>query len=218
MRPVASGWWPILLRAVGTSSTRFSGTAAALLKVPARNPHQPVGDSRLVPFGQMERTLDDPEIGRLLSDPKPVPGDWRGRLQPRDRQNAGHKRRSLRITTEAGDEFRVDTRQSSHNHLDFSVILTFVDHNGVEYRLLRCNGMHASRHTNRIEYDNGETNAVIQAAFHVHVATERYQMAGYRIDGYAEETQRYADFQSALEEFARLANLKYTSTGQMVLI
>ncbi len=166
----------------------------------------------------MARTPEDAEIARLLKDPKPVPQDWRNRLQPRGRQDAGHRRRSLTITAETGDEFRVDSRQSSHNHLDFSIILTFADHSGVEYRLLRCNGMHASRHTNRIERGNGQANAVIQSAFHVHMATESYQEAGHRIDGNAEETQRYTDFQSALEEFSRLTNLVYPPSGQMVLI
>ena len=123
----------------------------------------------------MARALDDAEIGRLLSDPKPVPQDWRGRLQPRGRQNAGHKRRSLRTTTETGDEFRVDTRQSAYNHLDFSIILTFIDSDGMEYRLLRCNGVHASKHTNKIEHRIGYPDATIEPTFHVHMATERYQ-------------------------------------------
>ena len=201
-----------LLRAV-------SGGFGRSARLFPQGPHDGLaGGSRLVPFGQMSRTLEDAEIARLLKDQKPVPQDWRNRLQPRGRRDAGHRRRSLTITTETGDEFRVDTRQSAYNHLDFSIILTFIDHNGVEYRLLRCNGMHASRHTNRIERDNGQANAVIQSAFHVHMATERYQAAGHRIDGYAEETQRYTDFQSALEEFSRLTNLVYPTTGQMVLI
>ena len=165
----------------------------------------------------MSRTLEDAEIARLLKDPKPVPQDWRARLQPRGRQDAGHKRRSLKITSQTGAEFRVDTRQSTHNHLNFSIILTFVDDSGIDYRLLRCNGIHASRHTNRIERANGATNAVIQPTFHVHMATERYQVAGHDIDGYAEATEMYIDFNSALEEFSELANLDYPPTGQMVL-
>jgi len=166
----------------------------------------------------MARTLDDAEIDRLLNDPKPVPQDWRGRLQPRGRQEVGHKRRSLKVTSTSGAEYRVDTRQSNHNSLDFSIILTFIDRDGVEYRLLRCNGLHASRHTNRIESERGDSNAVIQTVFHVHLATERYQEAGHAIDGYAEATNGYTDFQSALEEFARRTNLLYAPTGQMALL
>lgn len=113
----------------------------------------------------MARTLDDAEIDRLLNDPKPVPQDWRDRLQPRGRQEVGHKRRSLKVTSTSGAEYRVDTRQSNHNSLDFSIILTFIDRDGVEYRLLRCNGLHASRHTNRIESERGDSNAVIQTEF-----------------------------------------------------
>ena len=37
---------------------------------------------------------------------------------------------------------------------------------------------------------------------------ERYQEAGYAIDGYAEPTKEYVDFKSAVDEFARLARLR----------
>ena len=91
-----------------------------------------------------------------------------------------------------GDEFRVDTRQSAYNHLDFSIILTFIAA-GMEYRLLRCNGVHASKHTNKIEHRIGYPDATIEPTFHVHMATERYQEAGYAIDSYAEPTKEYVD-------------------------
>ena len=54
----------------------------------------------------------------------------------------------------------------------------------------RYNGR-SHQHTNRIEgntfYD-----------FHIHIATERYQAAGYEEDHYAETTNRFADLGGAI--------------------
>lgn len=59
-----------------------------------------------------------------------------------------------------------------------------------EQRLRRYNGRHGE-HTNVLE---GETFYDC----HVHVATARYREAGLREDAYAEPTNRYSDFGSAL--------------------
>ena len=90
-----------------------------------------------------------------------------------------------------GNEFRLVLRQSSLNPLDFSLILAVCpkDTNQV-FRLRRYNGK-SHEHTNHIEantfYD-----------FHIHTATERYQELGTREDAYAEPTNRFSDFHSAL--------------------
>jgi hypothetical protein len=58
------------------------------------------------------------------------------------------------------------------------------------FRLRRHNGK-SHEHTNQIEastfYD-----------FHIHMATERYQELGMRENAYAEATDRFGDFDSAL--------------------
>ena len=58
------------------------------------------------------------------------------------------------------------------------------------FRLRRHNGK-SHEHTNQIEqitfYD-----------FHIHMATERYQELGTREDAFAEVTDRYGDYESAL--------------------
>jgi len=60
----------------------------------------------------------------------------------------------------------------------------------VLFRLRRYNGR-SHQHTNRIEgntfYD-----------FHIHMATERYQVAGYEEYHYAETTDRFADLGGAI--------------------
>jgi len=83
-------------------------------------------------------------------------------------------------------------RQSSFNPLDFSIILGCYrpDSNKI-FRLRRYNGK-SHEHTNRIEgnpfYD-----------FHIHTATERYQNLGMHEDSYAEPTESFSDFFSAME-------------------
>ena len=63
--------------------------------------------------------------------------------------------------------------------------------------------------------------AKFRNAFHTHRATERYQQEGFEIDGYAEETDKYYSFDSALEEFARLGSFvvqtKEDTSGQKLL-
>jgi hypothetical protein len=83
------------------------------------------------------------------------------------------------------------------------LILLFQDSDGTEYRLTRFNGRHPSQHTNKWEKARGLPNAIFRNCFHVHRATERYQVEGYEIDGYAEVTTEYDSFDSALHAFVR---------------
>ncbi|HPA46929.1 MAG TPA: hypothetical protein PK395_14280, partial [bacterium] len=90
-----------------------------------------------------------------------------------------------------GSDFQVILRQSSLNHLDFSVILAVCPREtNLSFRLRRYNGK-SHEHTNRIEgtkfFD-----------FHVHTATERYQDLGVKEDSFAEPTERFSDLSSAL--------------------
>ncbi|MCA1840753.1 MAG: hypothetical protein ABR507_06715 [Actinomycetota bacterium] len=82
-------------------------------------------------------------------------------------------------------------RQSDANPLDFSVIIAYnMPRSNQWFRLRRYNGR-SHTHTNTIE-----KNSFFE--FHIHTATERYQGSGLREDAYAEPTNRYSDFQSAL--------------------
>jgi len=133
--------------------------------------------------------LSDEEIARLIQEKKPLPQDYRARIQVRPKR--GHKERELDFYGGAGSEFRLILRQSVFNPLDFSVILAYrVPKSNQLFRLRRYNGK-SHEHTNRIEgnkfYD-----------FHIHYATERYQDIGAREDTYAETTDRFADFQQAI--------------------
>ena len=131
----------------------------------------------------------DQDIARMIQERKSLPENYRTRLQLRDKR--GHKERELDVDGEAGTRFRVILRQSDHNALDFSIILAIMpaDSNQL-FRLRRYNGK-SHEHTNLIEGDRFYE-------FHVHQATERYQELGGREDSFAEPTDRYADFHTAL--------------------
>ena len=140
----------------------------------------------------MAVTYTDAEIARLVVEEKPLPADWQ--QQFRRNPKRGHDERELSVAGREGSQFRIVFRKSRFNPLDFSVIL------GVEiplsdrlFRLRRYNGK-SHEHTNQIEGDSFYD-------FHIHMATERYQLRGGRApreDAYAEVTDRYSDASGAL--------------------
>lgn len=104
-----------------------------------------------------------------------------------------------------GQVFVIKCRQSTENPLDFSIILVWRDENGNEYRLLRCNGPHPSCHTNRWEKRKGIEGHTFGPCFHIHRATQRYQESDFEIDGFAEPTEVYSDYERAISHLVTLA-------------
>jgi len=150
--------------------------------------------------------LKDNQIAGLIAEAKPLPSDWRTRVTLK--QKRGHRERELDVKGEAGSQFRVIMRQAVLNPLDFSVILALVvPKTNQVFRVLRCNGK-SHEHTNRIEgasfYD-----------FHIHRATERYQKEGYAEDGYAEVSDKYSNFDGALETLIAESGFIRPSTPQI---
>jgi hypothetical protein len=138
----------------------------------------------------MAARYSDQDIAQLIEELKPFPEDYRSRMQLRPKR--GHKEQELDVQGANGSEFRLILRQSNFNPLDFSIILAYRPPNiNILFRLGRYDGR-SHEHTNRIEgnkfYD-----------FHIHMATQRYQELGTREDGYAEPTDRFSDFASALQ-------------------
>ena len=156
----------------------------------------------------MAAKYSDEDIAGFLRERKPLPEDYRNRIQLR--QKRGHKERELNVTGVDGNEFRLVLRQSSSNPFDFSLILAICpkDTNQV-FRLRRYNSR-SHEHTNHIEentfYD-----------FHVHMATERYQELGAREDAYAEATDRFSDFHSALRCMLEDCGFDIPQREQLVL-
>ena len=137
----------------------------------------------------MAARFTDSEIQQLLAERKPLPEEYRKRLKLREKR--GHREAELAIAGSGGTDFRLIARQNNLNALDFSVILAACPPGSNQlFRLRRHNGK-SHEHTNQIEqitfYD-----------FHIHMATERYQELGTREDAFAEVTDRYGDYESAL--------------------
>ena len=151
----------------------------------------------------MARILTDREIGELLQEVKPLPTNWQSRLQPRPKSNFSYSQRDCDIQGENGHVFRVIIRKNEINPLDFSIILTFRDDIAGEFNLCRYNGKHPSQHTNKLEKAEGLPNSAIRNVFHIHKATQRYQEKDLTIDGYAEATNDYSSFDTALHVFVR---------------
>ena len=130
------------------------------------------------------------------------------RLQLRPKR--GHSERKLDITGANGSEFRLILRQNLLNVLDFSVILAYSVSSSSQVFLLRRYNGKSHEHTNKIErqtfYD-----------FHIHFATERYQRSGWKDEAYAEVTNRYGDFQGALDCLIQDCGLVLPSNGQELL-
>lgn len=160
------------------------------------------------------RILRDPEISAFISETKLLPENWQSLFTLKEKSGFQHKERSIMVLGKSGSQFRVILRQNRINTFDFSVILIFQDKDGKEYRLVRYNGKHPSEHTNKWEKEQGQTGHTFGPEFHMHFATERYQEAGYSIDGFAKVTTEYHDFRSALERFFRDNNFRQPETPQ----
>lgn len=137
----------------------------------------------------MTPIFSDQEIAGLIKERKILSNNTGSKF--RKTSHRGNNKYRLNVTGEDGNEFQVIVRMSMFNKLNFSVIL------GVKvpppkkfFRLKRYNGNH--EHTNTIEDEkiNG---------FHIHTATERYQVNSVREENYAELTERYTDVNGALK-------------------
>ena len=137
----------------------------------------------------MADNLSDNDIKQLIDEKKPLPDDYRAKIQVRLKR--GHKERELDVIGENGSDFRLILRQSIFNPLDFSIILAYrPPKSNILFRLRRYNGK-SHEHTNVIEEET-------YYGCHIHQATERYQEIGAREDWYAAPTDRYSDFNKAI--------------------
>ena len=153
----------------------------------------------------MTVVYSDQEIRALLREPKSLPDDWRDRTELRPKR--GHRERHLDVAGDGGSEFRLILRQSTINGLDFSIILAvLVPQSSQVFRLSRYNGK-SHEHTNHIERKTFFD-------FHIHRATERYQLLGAREDAYAEPTDRYGSYYDALRCLLKDASFRVPSELQ----
>ncbi len=151
----------------------------------------------------MGAIYSDAEILALINEIKVLPDNFRDRIILRPKR--GHMERELAVNGNNGNEFRIILRQSITNPIDFSTILVWLPPKSMTgFRLRRYNGR-SHEHTNILEsnrfYD-----------FHVHQATERYQQSGLREDSFAEPTDRYQDYNSAISCLIKECGFQFSST------
>lgn len=91
-------------------------------------------------------------------------------------------------------------RQNLIDPEHFSCGLKVLKNNNENITLLRFNGCNHV-HTNQLEKDK------LEFKYHIHKATEKYIQASLKADGYAYETNRYNDLQSAIECLLADANV-----------
>jgi len=131
----------------------------------------------------------DAEIEEFIAERKPLPEDYLQRLQPRGK--GAQKKAELDVIGTDGNEFRIIVRQNTYNSLDFSIVLALCPRETTHlFHLRRYNGK-SHEHTNVLEQESFY-------AFHIHVATARYQELGGEVEKYAERTERYATCYDAL--------------------
>jgi hypothetical protein len=165
----------------------------------------------------MARILSDEEIKQLLAEPKQLVPNWENRLKLVQKAQEAFSQRGLSVQLSNGHEFNLILRSNRFSPLNFSIILVFRDIDGSEYILRRHNGIHPSRHTNEYEKRLNLANAELPICFHRHLATERYQKAGLKIDGYAEQTNDYSDIRTAQNAMIREAGFILPLNTQTVM-
>ena len=147
----------------------------------------------------------DKDIAEFFAERKALPSNWASKASLL--QKRGHSQRHLDCRGESGSSFRIILRQSLQNSLDFSAILAIrVPQSNRMFRLRRYNGK-SHTHTNTIEgqsfYD-----------YHVHFATERYQLIGAREDAYAETNSTYFDLNGAISLLIKQAEFEVLPDSQ----
>lgn len=150
----------------------------------------------------------DEEIQELINEHKLLPGAYEERLKLKPKP--GHREGELDLVGVKGSGFRLLLRQSSHNPLDFSIILAYkFEKTNQIFRLRRYNGK-SHEHTNKLEGDKFY-------GFHIHMATKRYQLSSWKEDGYAEPTSRYATYEEALNCLLLDCGFEVVEADQMKL-
>ena len=112
----------------------------------------------------------------------------------------------MQVTGTQGSNFRLVVRKLVRDPLDFSVTLAYEIPGSTRiFRLRRHNGA-SHWHTNKLE-------GTRLTGFHVHMATERYQTAGFKEEAYAESTDAYESLSGAIEHMLEVAGFEAQSQG-----
>lgn len=154
--------------------------------------------------------LSDEKIYQLIEEEKIIQlyfEDFFTRMKEKN----GHKTFDISTPIKDGSSFHLLLRQNRKNPLDFSAILGYSpkELNSI-FKLVRYNGK-SHEHRNVLE----KTEAFYD--FHIHTATERYQLAGRKEESYAEVTERYSDLRGALRCLIKDCNVSLKTNPQVNL-
>ena len=137
--------------------------------------------------------LTETEIMDLVNIPKQLPDNYKRQLKLRTRSYSDkHEEAQMEIEGPSGSFFRIITRKSMTNPLDFTIIFGYVPPQKSKLLHIRRYNGKSHLHTNDIEGDTF-------FEYHIHYATERYQEAGWAIEKYAKLTDKYDNYDGALE-------------------
>ncbi len=147
----------------------------------------------------MSYYFTDQEISSLISEEKIFPGSPEEIMS--FKESDGHKKASVELPCSDGSRFIIKLRQNQNNVNDFSAIFAFQEKgNSKDFKLRRYNGK-SHEHSNKLESHKFY-------AFHIHIATQRYQDAGRKEESFAEETDRYSEINGALRCLLLDCNVK----------
>jgi hypothetical protein len=157
----------------------------------------------------MSYYFTDEEINSLISEEKNFLGSIEEIMIYKE--SDGHKRASIELPRSDGNRFIIQLRQNQNDINDFSAIIAFQEKNSnKDFKLMRYNGK-SHEHSNKLEGNR-------YYAFHIHMATQRYQDAGRKEESYAEETNRYSDIKGALRCLLQDCNVKIKLNPQTSLL
>ncbi|RSD34160.1 MAG: hypothetical protein CI953_1044 [Methanohalophilus sp.] len=145
--------------------------------------------------------LNDHEIQSLIGETKPVSALAVKDIRPILKKGRQYKEYDLPLTSSNGNRFQVRIRVNDNNPFDFSVILMYQEPQSKYWYILRRYNGKNHTHKNKIEKEKIR-------GYHIHKATERYQLRGYNIDGYAEEAFTYSNWHDALSVMLGDCNIK----------
>jgi hypothetical protein len=155
----------------------------------------------------MSTIVDDASIQARLAEAKPAI-DPAG-LTPK-KPKRGHLEAQKQVEGSGGSKFRVIVRQNQLDVQDFSVILGWEMPSLMHlFKLRRCNGR-SHEHRNPLEQNE------VFFDFHVHTATERYQVGGYSEEHYAQPTGAYTDLHGAIRHLLEICGFEPPAQGRLL--
>lgn len=158
----------------------------------------------------MRVTLTEEEIRSLILEKKEINLEFE-ELFSRMKNKRGHKEFDYIIPRDDGSSFYLKLRQNRVNSLDFSAILGYSPKEiNTVFKLIRYNGK-SHEHRNVLEKED------VFYDFHIHLATERYQISGRKEEAFAEVTNRYSNLRGALKCLIEDCNVSLKENPQRSL-